>query len=417
MKTPAESVFAGVIHKFTSLKDNKVNIIYLSCKKSGPARLYDECFTGGMNSAMKIVCDKNELIKSISIVSKAVPVRTTMNILQCILIDAQSGTIRLTANDMELAIETVLEGTVEKKGIAAVDARMFSEIVRKLPQGDVIIETDDKMNVIITCQKAFIRIEGKEGDDFPAIPIIEKNHSFVISQFTLREIIRQTIFSISQNDTNPIMTGELFECNDNLFRVISLDGHRISMRYTYLKDDSESFKVIVPGKTLNEISKLLSGETEDFVNIHVSKDHIMFEMENTVIVSRLIEGNYFRVDQMIPTDFQTKVKVNRREFIESVERSILFVNEEDKKPIVMDIHDQGMDLYIRSQKGSYDDSILSVNEGKDLKIGFNPKLLIDFLRAIDDETVDFYFVNSKAPCVIRDEENTYTYLLLPVNIL
>ncbi len=366
---------------------------------------------------MKIVCDKNELIKSISIVSKAVPVRTTMNILQCILIDAQSGTIRLTANDMELAIETVLEGTVEKKGIAAIDAKMLSEIVRKLPQGDVIIETDENMNVVITCQKAFIRIEGKEGDDFPGIPIIEKNYSFVISQFTLREIIRQTIFSISQNDTNPIMTGELFECSGSVFRVISLDGHRISMRYTNLKEDASSFKVIVPGKTLNEISKLLSGEMDDLVNIHVSRDHIMFELENTVIVSRLIEGNYFRVDQMIPTDFQTKVKVNRRELIESVERSILFVNEEDKKPIVMDIHDQGMDLSIRSQKGSYDDSIPSVNEGKDLKIGFNPKLLIDFLRAIDDETVDFYFVNSKAPCVIRDEDNTYTYLLLPVNIL
>ena len=366
---------------------------------------------------MKIICEKDELMKSINIVSKAVPVRTTMNILECILINAGSGRIRLTANDMELAIETTLEGEIEKKGTAALNAKMFSEIIRKLPQGRVVIETDGDMRAVITCQKACMQIEEKDGEDFPVVPAIEKNHAFYLSQMALRDIIRQTIFSISQNDTNPIMTGELFECEDDHFRVISLDGHRISMRYLQLKEAADSFKVIVPGKTLNEISKLLSGGAEDMVRISISKDHIMFEMDETVIVSRLIDGNYFRVDQMIPMDFETKVKVNRREMIESVERSILFVNEEDKKPLVLDIANQEINMSIRSQKGSYNDNLPVVKEGKDVKIGFNPKLMIDFLRAIDDETIDFHFVNSKAPCVIKDEEKTYTYLLLPVNIL
>ena len=366
---------------------------------------------------MKIICEKNELLKSINIVSKAVPVRTTMSILECILIDARSGQIRLTANDMELAIETTVEGIIEKKGMAALNAKMFSEIVRKLPSGNVIIETDNDMNAVITCGKTFIRIEGKDGEDFTPIPMIEKNSFFMISQFTLREVIRQTIFSISQNDSNPIMTGELFELNGDVFRAISLDGHRISIRYIRLKESYEPLKVIVPGKTLNEISKLLSGESDDMVTIYFEKDYIMFEMEETIIVSRLIEGNYFRVDQMIPTDFETKLKVNRKEIVESIDRSILFVDESDKKPIVLDIHDQGIDFTMRSQRGSYDDSIPAIKEGKDVRIGFNPKLLVDSLRAIDDETIDFYFVNSKAPCVIRDEENTYMYLLLPVNFV
>ena len=243
---------------------------------------------------MKIICPKSELQKSVSIVMKAVPGKTTMPILECILIDAATNDIKLTANDMELAIETRVQGMVLEKGILALDAKIFSEIVRKLPDNDVTIETDEKLNATITCEKAKFNIPGKSGEDFSYLPLIEKNDCIRVSQFTLKEIIRQTIFSIAVNENNKLMTGELFQIENNMLRVISLDGHRISIRKIGLQDECENRKVVVPGKTLNEISKILSGELEDMVDIYLSANHILFEFDDTKVVSRLIEGSISR---------------------------------------------------------------------------------------------------------------------------
>ena len=366
---------------------------------------------------MKIICSKADLLKGVNIVMKAVPSKTTMTILECILIDASSGQIKFTANDMELGIETIVEGRIESRGIVALEAKLFSEIIRKLPDNMVTIESDDKMNTKITCEKAKFSIMGREGDDFSNLPMIEKNDPVCISQFTLKEVIRQTIFSIAVNDTNKMMTGELFEIQDNELKVVSLDGHRIAIRKIELKDNYASRKMVVPGKTLTEISKILSGETEDIVKIYFTQNHIMFEFDQTIVVSRLIEGSYFRIDQMLSSDYETKISINRKEMLDCIDRATLLVKEGDKKPIIINIDDEVMELKINSQIGSMDESIDIEKEGKDIRIGFNPKFLIDALRVIDDETIDIYYVNSKAPCFIKDEKQTYIYLILPVNFV
>ncbi len=364
---------------------------------------------------MKIVCSKSNLVKSVGIVSKAVPSKTTMPILECILIDATTDIIKFTANDMELGIETIVEGDVIEKGTIAIDARIFSEIVRKLPDNEVIIESDSNYQTMITCEKAKFNISGKSGDDFSYLPQIEKNDTITLSQFTLKELIRQTIFSTADNDSNKLMTGELFQITDNVLRVVSLDGHRISIRKTELKDSYDSKKVVVPGKTLIEISKILSGEVEKEVNISITNNHIVFEFDETVVVSRLIEGEYFRIDQMLSNDYETKLKINKKELLNCIDRATLLVKEGDKKPIIININDDFMELKIKSQIGSMNDEIEILKEGKDLLIGFNPKFLIDALRVIDDEEITLYMTNSKAPCFIRDEQESYIYLILPVN--
>ena len=172
---------------------------------------------------MKIICNKSNLVKGVSIVSKAVPSKTTMPILECILIDATMDIIRLTANDMELGIQTEIEGEIVDRGMIAIDARIFSEIVRKLPDSDITIETDDRLQTVITCEKAKFDISGKPGEEFSYLPVIEKENSIEISQFTLKEVIRQTIFSISDSESNKMMGGELFEIRNNVLRVVSLD--------------------------------------------------------------------------------------------------------------------------------------------------------------------------------------------------
>lgn len=364
---------------------------------------------------MKLSFEKNNLLNGINIVLKAVPARSTMSILECILIDATTGEIKLTANDMELGIETVVDGSILERGKVAIEAKLFSEIIRRLPDSEIILQSDENDNVSITCEKADFKIAGKPGDEFSYLPVIEKEDYISISQFTLKEVIRQTIFSIAAGDTNKLMTGELIEVNENELKVTSLDGHRISIRKITLRDTYPNQKVVVPGKTLTEISKILSGDTDKEVLIFFGKNHIMFEFERTVVVSRLIEGEYFRINQMLSSDYETKMTINKKDFLDSIERSLLLIRENDKKPIILNLQDQVLEINLTSMMGTMKEEILVHKDGKDIMIGFNPKFLSDALRVIDDENVDIYMVNSKAPCFIRDEQQSYIYLILPVN--
>lgn len=365
---------------------------------------------------MKITCQKSVFLKAINTVSKAVSTKTTMPILECILIDSSNDQIKLTANDMELGIETIMDGEIKEEGMYAVNARMLGEIIRKVPDDTVSLETTKSDQVIITSGKYKAQIEGQSGEEFSFLPNVEKEDFIEISEFSLREAIRQTIFSISDNDIKVMMTGELFEIENDILKVVSLDGHRISVRKILLKESYSPKKVIVPGKTLQEISKIINGNPDETVKIYFSKNHILFEFENTVVVSRLIEGEYYKIDKMISDDYETKVTVNKKELLEGIDRATSFIRDSDKKPIVLTISDEKMELKLRSQIGGMNDEIDIVKTGRDLVIGFNPKFLIDALRVIDDEQVDLYFMNAKSPCFIKDEKQTYIYLILPVNI-
>ena len=294
---------------------------------------------------MKLRFQKDAIVNGINIVMKAVPSKTTMSILECILIDASTNEIKLTGNDMELGIETRVEGDILEHG----------------------------------------------------------------------KIALQTIFSISPNDSNKMMAGELFEVNENQLKVVSLDGHRISIRKVRLKDHYEDTKVIVPGKTLSEVSKILGGDNEKEVLIYFSTNHILFEFDNTIVVSRLIEGEYFRISQMLSSDYETKVSVNKKEFLDCIERATILIRENDKKPLIINIGDNSMELKLNSSFGSMNADLMIHKTGKDIMIGFNPKFLIDALRVIDDEEINIYMMNPKSPCFIKDEEENYIYLILPVN--
>ena len=252
---------------------------------------------------MKIICNKSALLTGVNTVLKAVPARTTMPILECILIDTTSGVIKLTANDMDLGIETTVDGDVLDKGCIALEAKLFSEIVRKLPDSEVTIETDDNNKALIKCEKAKFNIAGKDGEDFVALPEIEKTHFITLSQFSLKEIIRQiTIFSISDNESNRMMSGELLQI-DPISRLVShwTDREFLSVKF-HLKESYDPIKAVIPQKPLDEINKILSGDMDDDVRIYFTDRHVLFEFDQTVVVSRLLEGEYFQIDKMISSD-------------------------------------------------------------------------------------------------------------------
>ena len=330
---------------------------------------------------MHIICDKSKLIEGMNIVMKAIPGKTTMMILECVVIEVKDNQIKLIANDLQLGIETLIDGEIKH----------------------------------ISCGKAKFNIMAKATDEFPYLPNIVKDKNVNISQFTLKDIIRQTVFSISDNENAKVMTGELFEIHDSELKVVSLDGHRISIRKVKLNQSYDDVSVIIPGKTLIEISKIINGGMDDEVSIFFTDKHVLFEFEDTIVLSRLIEGEYYKIDKMLSTDYETKVTVNKREMLECIDRSTLLLKESDKKPVIIDVQDDYMKFAMNSAIGSMDEDIDASKEGKDILIGFNPRFLMDALRVIDEDEITMYMINPKAPCFIRDQEETYIYLILPVN--
>lgn len=387
----------------------RIIILYFQCIRTLQKGLY----------AMILTFNKEQLLTALNTVSKAVPTKTTSTILECILFDATTGKIKLTGNDMELGIETKVEGNIIEPGKIALEAKLICDIIRKLEGGGehVYIETITQGLTKIRCGKTVFQIQGLDGEEFSYLPYIEKDHFITLSQFTLKEVIRQTLFSAAVNDSNKMMCGELIEVHENIAKFVTLDGHRISIRNILLRENYDDMKVIVPGKTLNEISRIISGDNEKEIRIYFSTNHILFEFDNTIVVSRLIEGQYFKIEHMLSSDYELKINVNKNKFLSTIDSATILIKENDHKPIILDIKDGVVKTTVKSSAGSMDDEIEAIKTGKDLMIAFNPKFLIDALKVIDDEYIDIYMTNSKAPCFIRDSDGNYTYLVLPVNFV
>ena len=364
---------------------------------------------------MKIICEKTDLFNGINIVLKAVPTKTTMEILDCIKIKAEDDMIILTGNDMSLGIETRIKGNIVEEGSLVVNAKIFSEMIRRLPDSEIVFSANDTA-ANIRCEKTNYDIPVRSAADYPDLPVIEKKNYAIMSQLILRDMIRQTVFSIGpDSDTMKIMTGELLEIKEKKLRLVALDGHRISLRNVELNEEYGDRKVIIPGKTLNEMLKILSGEIDDKVVLYFSDNHILFEMENTVVLSRLIDGEYYLVDRMISSDYETLVHVNKREISDCIDRATFLIKENEKKPLIFNISDGEVEVRLKTQLGNFDERVSIDKEGSDIKIAFNPKFLLDALKVIDDENIDIYYMNVKSPCIIKDRDETYMYLILPVN--
>ncbi len=365
---------------------------------------------------MKFTCNKDNFSEGINIVLKAVTGKSTIPTLDCIAIETKEGKINLTTNNMELGIKTLVESDIIEEGSILINAKIISEIINKLPDEEVYFESDTNDNVTLKCGKAKFNISGLPSDEFTFLPQIQKTNQVEISQFKLKEMIRQTIFSTSSNDNNRILTGELFEIHGNVFQITSLDLYRVSVRKTELEKSYDSIKVIIPGKTLSEISKILSSNEDDLLNMYFNSNHVMFEFDDTIVLSRLIEGNYYDINKMISNDYETKAVINKRELYGSVDRGILLLRESDKKPLVMNIEENSVCMEMNTKIGSMDESIEIKKEGKDIVFAFNPKFLIDVLKVIDDDEITLYMTNSKAPCFIKDADGTFVYLILPINL-
>ena len=338
-----------------------------------------------------------------------------------ILIQTNENEIKLTTYDLELGIEYIIECNVEEQGNTVVNATMFSEIVRKLPDSDIKITLNEKDLLVIECEGSLYKLSTMNPMDFPELPSIDVENSVELDQNVLKSMIRKTIFAVSAEENRPIFTGCLFEILNNKINVVAVDGFRLSLKSNFLEKSSNNFSAVIPGKTLNEVNKIISDSFEK-IKISVSRNQALFEMENCKIVTRLLEGEFLRHESVIPKNWETRIRVNKRDLQESFERvsliSMSSIEKERKYPVRVSIEIGKAVISCTNQAGDAKEEILVSTEGKNIEAGFNPKYFLDALKVIDDEEIFVDFGSSISPCVIRpvDEDGSYLYMILPIKI-
>lgn len=364
---------------------------------------------------MKIVCEKSALLKGVSTVLKAVSNRTTLPILECILLSAEVGNFKLVGNDLELGIESNVAAEVIEDGTVALEAKIFSEIIRKLPDSQVEITVEANNLTIIRCAHSEFKIAGQPGDEFPLLPEIDKDQKVIIGQLALKDMIRQTIFSIASEETRKILTGELIDIKDQSLNLVAVDGYRVSMRHMPLSIENREVKVVVPGKTLSEISKILMSEEDAELALYVTNKHILFELGDSIVVSRLLEGEFLKYEQAFNADFETRIIVNRKEYLNSIERAALISRDSKNNPVKTEIKNDKIIITSNTDLGTAYEEVEIQMEGNPLVIAFNPKYMIDALKNIEDESIKIIYTSPLSPCVIEPvESDAFKYLICPI---
>ena len=367
---------------------------------------------------MKFSCNQQILAKTLNTVSKAVTVRTTIPILKGILIEAKNGRITFSASDLDMSIEKTVDAVIEEEGSFVVSAKLFSDIVRKLPGETIMIETVNDTNVMIKTSNSEFTIVGQPADEFPNISDVGdviSNLSF--DKEILKYMIKSTYFSASGDDSKGVIVGVLLEMEENNFNMVALDGFRMAICREKIKNEKAG-NIIIPAKTLSEVLKILiETEGDDDVEIVVGKKKANILLEDTRISITLIEGEFIKYKDILPKECTTRITVNRNELLTGIERASLLAKEGKNNLIKCSIKGNLLTINSRSEEGTVKEDIMMEKTGEDMEIGFNSKYLSEALKAIDDEEVVLEMRTSVTPCIIKPiEGNGYEYLVLPVRI-
>lgn len=365
---------------------------------------------------MKLICKQKDLDQAIAIVQKAISSKTTHPILTGILLEAKDGYLKLTGNDLNIGIEKSIKAEVLEEGITVVSSRIFGDFIKKLPNEAINLSmTDNKLTV--ECFKSHIDLITYDAVEYPELPQIQASNKFEISKHLFKSMIRQTIFATSQDEGRPILMGSYLEIKDQVISLVGIDGFRVAIRTAPIQTPIEC-KMVIPAKTLNEVSKLMAlNDEQDFIEIFISEKHILFKVDDIRIISRLLEGEYVKYAQMIPTDFKTKIEINTDNLLNGIERVSLLAREGKNNAIKLSIQDKSLELSSIVEIGAANDEIPLKLEGQNLDIGFNPKYLMDVLKVIDQDMICMEFLSNISPCIIKPKNNPhFTYLILPVRI-
>ncbi len=364
---------------------------------------------------MKFVCAKESLVEAITTVQKSIATRTPLPILEGILIEAAEE-VKLTGYDLETGIECKVVADILSEGSIVINARMFGEIARKLPESTVAIETGANNTVAIESGSSRFTIKCMAAENYPKLPLVEESDRISLPQKLLRDMIRQTLFAVSTDESRPILNGCYIKCEDQVVEMVAIDGFRLALRRSEIGADVRAMSFIVPGKALNETGRILEN-VDDPVEIYSTQNHILFDTGKVRLVSRLIQGEYMNYRSFIPTAAETTIVISTQAFLSAMERASLIITSEDRRypvRLTTDTDDQ-LVISATTDVGAMKEEVAISSLGNSIDIDFNPKYFLDALKAIEDEEISVVFNGSLGPCVIRPvEENRFAYLVLPL---
>ncbi len=368
---------------------------------------------------MKFTISQQELNKNLTFVSKAVTARSTMPILKGILLSVQeNGTLTMTASDMDLSIEKRVPVSVEQPGSIVMPARLFTEAVKRFPDEDINITLEENNTVTLNTLRNNFKIVGMAADEFPKLDEINETRRISLNRNLFGEMIRKTSFAASTDESKGVIVGVLIEIRNNVMNMAALDGFRMAVTSKETENDQDT-DIIISARILNEINKILPDDEEnDTIDLILDEKKAVVMTEDSRIILRMIEGNFLKYRDLLPTEFKTTVTINREQLVESIERASLLAIEGRNNLVRFSFKDDILHITSKSEAGDVDENIQVSKTGDDIEIGFNSKYLMDGLKAIEDEEIIFSLNTNIAPCIIRPAENdNYTYLILPVRII
>lgn len=366
---------------------------------------------------MKFSCEKYLLQSACGIASRAAAGKSPIPALEGLLLQA-SDRLTVTGYDLKKGIYTQLEAEVKEQGSVVVGARLFGEMIRRLPDGIVTISTDINNNVNVKCGKSEFNFMGISPEDYPEMPVVDGVNNIALPQKILGSMINQTIFAVADNDMRPIYTGTLFDIEEEELTLVSVDGYRLAKRSEKLESAKmENCSFVVPGSALADIERIC-GDSEELVKISVGAKHISFSIGETVVVSRRLEGEFLNYKKSIPDSFKYTVKVDRGEFMSAIDRVALIVSERNTSPVRMSFNDGNIDCFCVTPIGRAEDVCTCEGSGDGLQIGFNDRYLKDALKAAAKEELNVCLNSASSPCIITaaDGSNNFTYMILPVRL-
>lgn len=365
---------------------------------------------------MKFSCEKALLSNAVSVTSRAVATKSSIPAMEGILIEAEEC-LRLTGYNLETGIQAEVPAEIKEKGSLVLSARLFGEIVRKMPD-DVVVFSSQGYTVNIKCGLSEFNILGTDPEEFPELPAVEQQNALTIGQPRLRSMIAQTLFAVSDNESRPVHTGSLFEVDDSGLTVVSVDGYRLALRREAVeeKKGADSFSFVVPGSALGEVEKICSGE--ETVTITQGARHVMFQTGDTVLVCRRLEGEFLPYKNAIPRNNTIQIEVEARTLLSSIERVSLIISEKLKSPLRCTFGDGMVSITTKTAIGDAADQCVISGDGQGLEIGFNNKYLMDALKAAPADKLRMEFTSGVAPCVIlpTEGEENFIYMVLPVRL-
>lgn len=366
---------------------------------------------------MKFRCEKYLLQNACAIASRAAASKSPIPTLEGLLLTAGAD-LRITGYDLKEGIYTDIAAEISEPGSIVVGARLFGEMIRRLPDGIVTISVDERNNVNVKCGKSDFHFMGYDADEYPEMPNVDGLNNVSLPQQILRSMINQTIFAVATSDVRPIYTGTLFEISGDELTLVSVDGYRLAKRTEKIeKGQMEDCSFVVPGSALSDIERICSDE-EDEVRISVGSKHISFSIGDTVVISRRLEGDFLNYKKSIPDSFRYTVQVDRAEFMSTIDRVALIINEKNSSPVRLNFNDGSIDCLCATVIGKAEDVCTCEGSGDGLEIGFNDRYLMDALKAAGTEKLNICLNTASSPSIIEaaDGSKNFTYMILPVRL-